>query len=107
MTIMITAITIAVILIILTRVVIMIRTCFFDSPKMEKIKTKNTKVSVNYAKWTFIVPNFHKIESIQIKIDIFYQTNEFESTIGTKYYFAKLLFLEAPDLEKRLNGFVY
>ena len=35
---------------------------FFDCPKMKKNKNpKNTKMSINLVKWTFIVPNFHKI----------------------------------------------
>ena len=49
----------------------------------------------------FILPNFHKIQSILSKTDIFYQTNEFESTTGAKYNFAKLL-LRDPLIRKTI-----
>ena len=60
-------------------------------------------MSIKSVKQTFIVLNFHKIQSILRKTDIFYQTNEFESTTGAKYHFANIS-LGIPYLE---NDFDY
>ena len=61
------------------------------------MKNKNKKKSKKHK-------NDYKLRKIKLsKADIFYQTNDLESTTGAKYHFAKLLLRDSLFG----NGFVY